>query len=50
MSREEAEQLILNARIQAGWIEPEPEAEEEDAEADELESADAEAAEGPANG
>jgi N utilization substance protein A len=26
VSREEAEQLILNARIQAGWIEPEPEA------------------------
>jgi transcription termination/antitermination protein NusA len=26
VSREEAEQLILNARIQAGWIEAEPEA------------------------
>jgi N utilization substance protein A len=26
VGREDAEQLILNARIQAGWIEPEPEA------------------------
>ena len=29
LTREEAEQLILNARIQAGWIEPEPEPETE---------------------
>jgi N utilization substance protein A len=29
LTREEAEQLILNARIQAGWIEPEPEPEVE---------------------
>jgi N utilization substance protein A len=29
LTREEAEQLILNARIQAGWIEPEPEVETE---------------------
>jgi N utilization substance protein A len=29
VSREEAEHLILNARIQAGWIEPEPEVEPE---------------------
>jgi N utilization substance protein A len=29
LTREEAEQLILNARIQAGWIEPEPEVEAE---------------------
>ncbi len=28
LTREEAEQLILNARIHAGWIEPEPEPEE----------------------
>jgi N utilization substance protein A len=35
LTREEAEQLILNARIQAGWIEPEPEAEPEAEEAGE---------------
>ena len=29
ISREEAEQIILDARVQAGWIEPEPEIEEE---------------------
>jgi N utilization substance protein A len=29
VSREEAEHLILNARIQAGWIEPEPEVDPE---------------------
>jgi N utilization substance protein A len=27
VSREEAEQMILNARVRAGWIEAEPEAE-----------------------
>ncbi|HEY7644385.1 MAG TPA: transcription termination factor NusA [Hyphomicrobiales bacterium] len=35
LTREEAEQLILNARIQAGWIEPDPEAEPEAEEAGE---------------
>jgi N utilization substance protein A len=35
VSREDAEQMILNARIHAGWIEAEPEAE---AESDETES------------
>ncbi len=36
VTREEAEQMILNSRIHAGWIEadPEPEAPSEDAEAD----------------
>ncbi len=44
ISREEAEQLILNARVQAGWIEPEPEPDtDEGAEALEEESADIEA-------
>jgi N utilization substance protein A len=46
LTREEAEQLILNARIQAGWIEPEPEAEPEAEEAGE--DADAEDDEGEA--
>ena len=43
VSREDAEQMILNARIHAGWIEAEPEAEAEadeeaDAELDDTES------------
>jgi N utilization substance protein A len=29
LARDEAEQLILNARIHAGWLEPEPEPEPE---------------------
>jgi N utilization substance protein A len=48
VGREEAEQLILNARIQAGWIEADPEAEEapDDAEAE----TGAEAANSPTGG
>jgi N utilization substance protein A len=40
LTREDAEQMILNARIHAGWIEAEPEA---DAESDDAESSDDEA-------
>ncbi len=43
VSREEAEQLILNARIQAGWIEPEPEPEEGAEAGEAVEAAEAEA-------
>jgi N utilization substance protein A len=46
VNRDEAEQLILNARIHAGWIEAEPEVEEAD-EADETEVEDAPADEDP---
>ncbi len=35
LTRDEAEQLILNARIHAGWIEPEPEPEPDEAEDEE---------------
>ncbi len=35
LSREDAEAMIMQARIKAGWIEPEPEAEAEEAAADE---------------
>jgi N utilization substance protein A len=41
VNRDEAEQLILNARVHAGWIEAEPEMEEAE-EADEAEAEDAE--------
>jgi N utilization substance protein A len=34
LTRDEAEQMILNARIHAGWIEPEPEPEPEPDEAE----------------
>ena len=40
LTREDAEQMILNARIHAGWIEAEPEV---DAESDDAESSDDEA-------
>jgi N utilization substance protein A len=46
VNRDEAEQLILNARVHAGWIEAEPEVEEAD-EADETEVEDAPADEDP---
>jgi N utilization substance protein A len=36
LTREDAEQLILNARVKAGWIEPEPETGELEGEADDL--------------
>ncbi len=35
LTRDEAEQIILNARIHAGWIEPEPEPEFDEAEGEE---------------
>jgi N utilization substance protein A len=50
LTRDEAEQLILNARIHAGWIEPEPEpeSEPEDAEAAEADVTEDETAEADA--
>jgi len=41
LTREEAEQLILNARIHAGWIEAEPEPEDDDTGVEPEESEDA---------
>ena len=40
LTREDVEQMILNARIHAGWIEPEPEVEDIDEETSEIDEAD----------
>jgi len=50
LSRQEAEDLIMTARLKAGWIEPEPEVEEGEAEEGEAGEAAAEAADTGAAG